>query len=480
MRQPRVPKYCLHKGSGQAYVNIDRRPVYLGLHGSEASRQEYDRVLREYLATVKARSATAQPPALALHAADGRAVVRIEGKEFYCGKHGTPESVEKYNRLIAAWIANGRRLDGLELVLQDGADHDLTVVELLAAYMKFAVVEYAASNEAKVIVDAIKPLKRLFGHLPAREFSPKKLKLVREEMVGMGWVRTNIRRQISRIRAVFRWAEAEELVPRGMAEHLRTLRPLKLGRPDLKESDPVEPVPDERVAAVRPHLSRQVCAIIDLQLHSAARPGELVALRPIDIDTTGEVWTASPRRHKNAHRGQFRTITFGPQAQAILRQFMEGRPPEGYLFSPAEAEAERRADQRERRKTKVQPSQVLRAEESRRRVRRSAPKERYTVASYRRAIARACEIAFELPEELKPSRGDNAVQKAEKAVKRKEWRRKNVWHPHQLRHTAATKLASAFGLDNARAMLGHKTVSTTLLYAALDRKMAAEIAKKVG
>ena len=52
MRPPRVPKYCLHKATGQAYVNIHRRPVYLGVHGSEASRQDYDRVIREHLAAL--------------------------------------------------------------------------------------------------------------------------------------------------------------------------------------------------------------------------------------------------------------------------------------------------------------------------------------------------------------------------------------------------------------------------------------------
>jgi hypothetical protein len=52
-------------------------------------------------------------------------------------------------------------------VLHDRVDGDVTVVELLAAYMKFAVVEYATSNEAQVIADAIKPLKKF--QLPGTE-----------------------------------------------------------------------------------------------------------------------------------------------------------------------------------------------------------------------------------------------------------------------------------------------------------------------
>ena len=38
------------------------------------------------------------------------AVVRIDGKDSYLGKYNSPESREKYDRLIAEWLANGRHL----------------------------------------------------------------------------------------------------------------------------------------------------------------------------------------------------------------------------------------------------------------------------------------------------------------------------------------------------------------------------------
>lgn len=45
----RVPKYRLHKGSGQALVQIDGRRIYLGKHGTEQSRQKYRRIIAEWL-----------------------------------------------------------------------------------------------------------------------------------------------------------------------------------------------------------------------------------------------------------------------------------------------------------------------------------------------------------------------------------------------------------------------------------------------
>ena len=54
------------------------------------------------------------------------------------------------------------------------------------------------------------------------------------------------------------------------------------------------------------------------------------------------------------------------------------------------------------------------------------------------------------------------------------------FHPHQLRHTAATIARKEFGLDAARALLGHRTLSITNDYAELDRTLADKAARKLG
>jgi len=40
-RSPRIPKYRLHKASGQAVVTLSGRDIYLGKHGSEESNARY-------------------------------------------------------------------------------------------------------------------------------------------------------------------------------------------------------------------------------------------------------------------------------------------------------------------------------------------------------------------------------------------------------------------------------------------------------
>jgi len=52
MSRPRkqLPKYCHHQPTNRAFVRIEGKMYYLGRYGSEASRQEYDRIIAEFVA----------------------------------------------------------------------------------------------------------------------------------------------------------------------------------------------------------------------------------------------------------------------------------------------------------------------------------------------------------------------------------------------------------------------------------------------
>jgi integrase len=209
----------------------------------------------------------------------------------------------------------------------------------------------------------------------------------------------------------------------------------------------VQPVPEAHVEAIRPHVARQVWAMIDLQRLSAMRPGEVTAMRTADLEMSGPVWTYVPRRHKTAHRGRDRTIFLGPRAQAVLRPWLRAEPSE-FLFSPKEAMAEFRAAQRRNRTTPLYPSQ-------RDRPKKSAPKrslgKRYTTSSYCHAVGYGCRRA---------------------GVPR--------WHPHQLRHTAASAIRRRYGLEASQAVLGHAELGTTQLYAAADQGRARRVMAAIG
>ncbi len=46
----RIPSYRLHKSSGQAIVTLDGRDIYLGDHESDESREKYNRLIAEWIA----------------------------------------------------------------------------------------------------------------------------------------------------------------------------------------------------------------------------------------------------------------------------------------------------------------------------------------------------------------------------------------------------------------------------------------------
>lgn len=54
------------------------------------------------------------------------------------------------------------------------------------------------------------------------------------------------------------------------------------------------------------------------------------------------------------------------------------------------------------------------------------------------------------------------------------------WHPHQLRHAAATEIRSRFGLEAAQVVLGHCEIGVTQVYAEADTVKAREAMKGVG
>jgi integrase len=156
------------------------------------------------------------------------------------------------------------------------------------------------------------------------------------------------------------------------------------------------------------------------------------------------------------------------------------------LFSPADNLAEFRSGLRQRRKSKVQPSQQSRAKAKPKR----RPLDRYTGPSYANAVAHACNRAFPPPEHLQPSIKENGKRETRREFlarltdaereELKAWRAAHRWHPHQLRHTRALELKREVGLDVARAVLGHRTPIITEHYATLDVAKAAEVMARLG
>src|SRR5262245_30697596 len=86
-------------------------------------------------------------PSLSHHKGSAQGVVRLNGRDVYCGRFGTPECEANYHRAIAEWVANGRRLPAKSDGEPSSGPEDLTVNEFLLAYLRHADAYYVKNGE---------------------------------------------------------------------------------------------------------------------------------------------------------------------------------------------------------------------------------------------------------------------------------------------------------------------------------------------
>jgi integrase len=340
---------------------------------------------------------SAKVPAYSRHKASGQAVVRLHGHDHYLGPYGSPESHERYARLITQWRASQAMSQLTAAPARMHRQQPFSVNEMLLAYVEFARGYYTKdgqrNQEFESLKYAMRPLKALYGHSRAAEFGPKDLKTIRQHLVEKGLSRVYVNNQLNRVKRIFKWAVSEELVPASVYHGLQTVAGLRYGRSEARETAPVKPVPDAHIDAVLGFVAPPVAAMIRLQRLTGMRSGEVVIMRACDIDMSGEVWLYAPSDHKNKWRGQPKLIPLGPRAQAIVKPFLKLDTTE-FLFSPRDAEAWHKSQPSiaagKKRKTPIYPSEkrrrvlIMRHHASQKRQR--MPGARHDTASYRRAI----------------------------------------------------------------------------------------------
>ena len=342
--------------------------------------------------------------------ASGQAIVWLNGKDHYLGPHGSEESKNEYRRLLISHL---------------GVDHTgvrtyHSLRELYRQYLEHARDYYHGSNEAEQLEFAIRPLIEAYGDVRVDAFRPAVLISFRDRMEVTGRTRQGINKQMSRIRRMVKWGVTHELVPASVLDAIATLPPLRRGRTAAPESEPITAVSDDDLQATIQHAPIIIGDMINVQLLTACRPGELVGMTRRQIDTTGEVWCYRPVKHKNQWRDQGREIQIGPRAQQIMRDYL----PTGLdvpLFSPRRFHSNAKFRQQ------------------------------YDVRQYRKSIWAAC---------------DNA------GIPR--------WSPNQLRHSRATEIRAKYGVEGAQHVLGHATIDATQIYAERSRDQAIEIARSLG
>ena len=227
-----------------------------------------------------------QTPKLRHHKATRQAYVVLNGHAIYFGRYGTKEATENYHKTIAEWLSCGKQ------AAVEGAD--ITLNEILGRFWVYAENYYRGpdgnpTTELDSLRYAFRPLLNLYGNTEAASFGPRCLRAVQQNMIKIGWCRNNVNRSLSRIKMLFKWAVSQELLQSSVYNALSTVSGLRKGRSDARETEPTKPVAQEYIDAIKPYVSRHMWTIIQLQLLTAARPSEILNIRPCDIDRNGKI-----------------------------------------------------------------------------------------------------------------------------------------------------------------------------------------------
>jgi integrase len=378
-------------------------------------------------------------PTYRFHRASNQAICCILGRTYYLGEFDSKESRDKFNRLVAEYLTNPSF--GIEKGRQ-------SIAESVVAFLKHAKSYYGEGSEFEKYSRALAPMVELYSDLNIRDFGIQEFKAIREQWVRKKHAREYVNKQAKRIIAFVKWLVGEGMLEPTVHQALRCVQPLKKGRCNCPESEPVRPVDEATIEKTIPHLSPVVADMVRLQSLIGCRPGELVKLKPAMVDTSGSVWVITIEEHKNSWRGHLRKIYVGPKAQAILKPYLD-RPKDAFCFSPAESMEQRLQARASNRITAM--SCGNRRGSNRVSSPKKKPGQSYSTITYCKAIHYACRKA-----------------------------RIPLWSPNQLRHKVATELREREGVESASVILGHAHLPTTEIYAEASTKKALEVALRHG
>ncbi len=374
------------------------------------------------------------PPPMKRHPKSGQARSWWAGSWHYHGPADSPEAHASYATLLYR-IATGDPA----LVPPVVATIPLVVSDVIAAWLKGGALELTdRGREIEAFRLTFPPLLRLWSKLPARDFGPQHLIELRQAMVSggwmtaeerdhpqrrgkVGWSRQLVNQRVGRVKRIWQWAELVRLVPAGSYAALAAVRPLRENARGTRENKKRQGPPwavYKRVAHACPAVVR---SLLIVAWWTGARPGELMSMRAGDVDVGNGVYR--PRQHKTDYLGHERSVALGPKAIAALAPWIRAalsRGPDSIVFPPS----------------------------------RHRTADAYTRFTLAQVIQRGCERA--------------GVEKG--AV-----------FAYLARHATKERIEKKEGLEQARQVLGHRSVQTTSGYGKrIDPEWAMEIQKRLG
>lgn len=377
------------------------------------------------------------------HGHSGKAYCWHEGRQVYFpGKFGSPESLRGYRLFLAS--LSGQLVECLPT--------DTTVAQLAEAW----IVEHENKISEKNLSHYHQCITALLdcglSSVLTVDFGPRKLKELRQHLIGTGLARSTINQRIGRVKKLFKWGVSEEMVPASVSQALYAVDGLRAGESAAKEVKTRSPVGWARVEEISQHISSTVLGMCRLQWLTGMRSANICCLQMQYVDDSGDVWLYRPPKHKGQWRGKGLVVSLGPKSQEVIKECLAGRGSREAVFRPIDSLAWHQ---------EYNPG--FNAWVNR------AASDEFTPNTYRQAIMRGQAMAAG----IKLGRKLPTVAEFEVAG----W---HPWTPYQLRHAAVTRLRQKYSIESVRAYMGHSTTQATEIYSEQDLETAGRIASENG
>lgn len=345
--------------------------------------------------------------------------VRVNGTQFRLGKASDSEVTARknYAQFMIRYAANPNL--GRKTVL------GMTLTEL--------VVQFLRSDESPKGIQHRQKYKQLgpifeaaFGRIvPAAAYDAETHREFKAFLIGKKtYCRWTINDFLARVRRLLKFGRSRKICPSDNVAEVVDVPGVRQG--DARESICRTPANVADVMKTLPFLPMELIPMVRVQLLTGARAGELLTMRPAEIERSSCPWLYIPKRHKGQWRGKSREIWLGPRSREILTARIEQIDEHEFMFSPQRSRPNRTG--------------------------RLAPRPHYSRHSYSHAIQDACERAGVTP-----------------------------WTSHQLRHRCGTEVRVAMGEEYAQAILGHAPAGVTGRYTREAYvRLAKEAAEKMG
>lgn len=217
-----------------------------------------------------------------------------------------------------------------------------TIASVLALYLKTQHPEpdhnhyrdkLAATNLVETPADPLMTTDLVVGDLEPDQLEALHVEIMRDRL-ALTLVRSTINERMNRIRTMLRWAARRRLMSTATIAEFDLVERLKPGQRGAKDNPPIEAttllavkatiealaldamsarIQRDRIAKVR------AATMIEVQLLTGARPGEVRKMRRSELNMSGTTWLYRPNKHKTSRHGRSREIHIGPQAQTLLR-----------------------------------------------------------------------------------------------------------------------------------------------------------------